>query len=257
MKFGIITCEDGDNIGGEEGQANFMLQRFDNHDGSNPDNSNHDNRKHEWNVIHGVSGSLPTVEEMKNYNGFVICGAHYSVNDQHQWIRNLENFVRDIDKNNRNSDKNTKLYGICFGHQLIASAFGGKITRNSKLNFIFGSDKVSLDETVTGEKWFRDVFGEDQKHFTIMQSHGERVSEVPHNAVVCGRSERCDVEVLKYGDNILSSQGHPEFTEKFMKEVLMPSKTMLTDEEKEEAVREFPLADQDHMVQLVTNFLSQ
>jgi len=181
------------------------------------------------------------------------------VNDPYQWIRNLEKFIVEIDSYNKNNEsKPIKLFGVCYGHQLIAKAFGGVVCPiRSPKKFIFGSDKVNLDEGFYSLNWYKDVYGSDRKDFRIMKVHGEEVSEYPNNAVNVGHSENCPHEVALYGDHIASFQGHPEFTIDKMCDVLGPRlncKGAITSEMLEDGRKTSKLVDKD-ILKLVVNFL--
>ncbi len=67
-------------------------------------------------------------EQIFNASGVIISGSKYSVNDNLDWIEDARMLIRDLDK------KDIPVLGICFGHQLIATAFGGQVVRMKKHN---------------------------------------------------------------------------------------------------------------------------
>merc|ERR1712168_1446520 len=78
--------------------------------------------------IDAISDHLPTLEEIAHFSGFIFMGSPHSANDDLPWIHSLQEFVRTI----RNFPRvpKPKMFGICFGHQLIARALGGEVEKN-------------------------------------------------------------------------------------------------------------------------------
>ncbi|KAJ3265534.1 phosphatidylinositol-3,5-bisphosphate 5-phosphatase [Chytriomyces hyalinus] len=70
--------------------------------------------------------ALPTSEEQLDaIDAIIITGSKHGVNDALEWIEPLQQFVRMAAATNR-----IKVVGVCFGHQIIAAAFGGKVSLN-------------------------------------------------------------------------------------------------------------------------------
>ena len=92
--------------------------------------------------------------------------------------------------------------GICFGHQLIAMAFGSEVTdMGSKIDGYYMIERVATNEIFEG-------LGDK---FLVRESHQEMVVEVPLDFTLLARSALCPVEIMKH--NILPIYGvqfHPE-----------------------------------------------
>lgn len=247
--IGLIMTEDSKkNWEGEAGLGRYFLDRF-----------NKANDSLHYQVLHGVTGPLPKIEDFSRFSAFVISGSHHSVNDPYQWVRNLEEFVRNVDKYNHEHAEyeRIKLLGICYGHQLIAKALGGKVEAIKHPNkFIFGSETIELTEKICEKEWFKDVFGKQKKTFRMMQVHGEEVTVLPDNAIIVGHSETCQNEIAIYGDTILTFQGHPEFTVDVMEGISKRlANSNLTEKLIEEGRLSSQLGETDVMVKLATSFL--
>lgn len=136
-----------------------------------------------WSVVDDVFPENP-----EEADGWLISGSRYGAYEDLPWIPKLEAFVRDIKASDR------PLVGVCFGHQVIAKALGGKVEKFKggwavgRTLYDFGDEKLALNA------W-----------------HQDQVIAVPPGAEVVARSHFCEVAALVYGDRMFTVQAHPEF----------------------------------------------
>ena len=121
-------------------------------------------------------------------DGWLITGSRYGAYEDHDWIAPLEQLVRDIQASGR------PMVGICFGHQIIAQALGGRVEKYA------GGWSVGRVEYDTA-----------QGPVAIQAWHQDQVTELPDGARVLGSNATCANAVLAYGDHIWTVQPHPEF----------------------------------------------
>ena len=76
-----------------------------------------------WDVEEGVH---PTDGDIDAVDGFIITGSKSSAYDDKQWIRDLEALIQKLHARRK------KMVGICFGHQIIAKALGGVVSKSDK-----------------------------------------------------------------------------------------------------------------------------
>jgi len=151
-----------------------------------------------WNVEEGEYPSDPG-----EVDGYVITGSKSSVYDDKQWIRDLEDFVRRLYHEQR------KVVGICFGHQLIAKALGGEVSKSPK----------GWGVGVNVYQRHGDSVGEGDT-FQLLASHQDQVMAAPEGAEVIASNAHCEIAGLRLGSCVLTFQGHPEFIPEYAEEIM-------------------------------------
>lgn len=134
-----------------------------------------------------VDGVFPTGADAAD--GWLITGSKHGVYEDHDWIPPLETLVRDIHA------RDLPLIGVCFGHQIIAQALGGKVEKFSGGWSIGRTEYQTPDGPLVLNAW-----------------HQDQITRLPEGAQVLAQSDFCANAVLAYGDNIWTVQPHPEFT---------------------------------------------
>ncbi|MEW6443166.1 MAG: type 1 glutamine amidotransferase [bacterium] len=158
-----------------------------------------------WHVHDVEHGRFP--DDLAEYDGFVITGSRHSVGDPLPWIRRLMDCVRRI------RDRGQPLIGICFGHQLVAEALGGRVARNA-LGWEIGVRAVRLTDQAKALPELRAA----PDPVRILEFHQDAVTRLPPDAVPLGRGEKTAYEMFSVGPFILCLQGHPEFDSQVVRE---------------------------------------
>ncbi len=138
-----------------------------------------------------VDGEFP--EGPQAADGWLITGSKHGAYEPHPWIPPLEELIRAIHA----SDK--PMIGVCFGHQIIAQALGGKVEK------FVGGWSVGRKEYIL-----------DGAPVMLNAWHQDQVVERPDAARVVGLSPFCENAMLAYGDTIWTVQAHPEFGAEFI-----------------------------------------
>src|SRR5215510_6996598 len=136
-----------------------------------------------------------------DWAGIIITGSPASTYDGEAWIARSEDFLR------RAADRTVPLYGVCFGHQLLAQTFGGRV---EKCRHGWELGTVTLTLTTEGENDL--LFSDLPRSFPVQMSHGDVVAELPPGAVSLAQNDHWAYQAFKLGDRIWGTQFHPEFT---------------------------------------------
>ncbi len=157
-------------------------------------------------------------ESINSADAWLLTGSKHGVYEEHIWMEPLENFVRDA------YAADIPLVGICFGHQLLAQALGGKVEKFDG-GWATGRMQYSMNES---------ILGTDEA--ALLAWHQDQIVELPPEAKVIGSNEFCQYAALAYGDNkALSLQPHPEFNDGFVSDLIEARGGVLPDENREYA----------------------
>ena len=120
--------------------------------------------------------------------GWLITGSRHGAYENLPFIPPLEDFIRNAERVRQ------PMVGICFGHQIMAQALGGRVEK-----FASGWSVGLVDYDIDGEQVALNAWHQDQ------------VVAKPEAAQVIGSTSFCRFAALAYGNHALSLQPHPEF----------------------------------------------
>lgn len=188
-----------------------------------------------WDVEAGIH---PSEGEIDLVDGFIITGSKSSVYDDKSWIRDLEGLIQTLHA------KRKKMVGICFGHQIIAKALGGLVSKSEKgwgvgINVYdltdlpfepadeAGMNKADAKRTADSAQTHilepqtlepltlehKNLEHKTLEHKTLklVASHQDQVEALPPGARTIATNAHCENAGFVMGDHIFTLQGHPEF----------------------------------------------
>ncbi|MFC6784484.1 type 1 glutamine amidotransferase [Halobaculum halobium] len=128
------------------------------------------------------------------FNGVVISGSQTSVYDDHDWIHEATEWVRRV------HEADVPILGICWGHQFLAQALGGRVVDMG--TYELGYELISR---IGDDPLFDGV----PQEFVSFETHSDRVAEVPPGATTLARNE-IGVQAFRIG-RAYGVQFHPEY----------------------------------------------
>ena len=121
-------------------------------------------------------------------DGWLITGSRHGAYEDHAFIPPLETFIRDAHQGD------VPMVGVCFGHQIIAQALGGKVEKFAggwavgRQTYDWAGEQVALNA------W-----------------HQDQVVDLPAGAQSVACNDFCANAAVVYGQKAFTVQPHPEF----------------------------------------------
>lgn len=149
-----------------------------------------------------------------DFDGYLLTGSTNGAYELISWIEKLRERLVDIRR------AKIPLVGVCFGHQLIAHALGGKAAKNQN-GWELGTASFPLSQK--GRKRLQQLAQRSKQHATatleiprslrLAAVHGDEVAIVPPGFTSLGGNANTQCEGMVSDDlTVLTVQGHPEFT---------------------------------------------
>lgn len=144
-----------------------------------------------------LDGELP--KSVTECDGWLITGSASSSYEELPWIADLETFLRGA------FAEDVPIVGICFGHQILAQALGGKVEKYTG-GWAIGPHEYQFDGIETP--------------VSINAWHQDQVTKLPIGAKTVGHSAFCEHAAIVYGKTAYTVQAHPEFTNAFIGDLI-------------------------------------
>ncbi|WP_051205747.1 type 1 glutamine amidotransferase [Oceanospirillum maris] len=151
-----------------------------------------------------IDGVFPTSIDV--CDAWLITGSAQGVYDNLPWMAPLRELIRSLHQQKR------PLIGICFGHQIIAEALGGRVEKFSG-GWNLGIQHYHIEQQL-------DCFDQPVVQFAINAIHQDQVLEAPKESHTFASAPSCKHAGLVIGHHILTLQGHPEFYRDYEQDLL-------------------------------------
>ncbi len=137
-----------------------------------------------------IANDNAAMPPLDSFDGVVLSGSESGVYDPKPWMDSLRAFLLEVKAAKK------PVYGICFGHQIMADTYGGKAEKAETGTAVGACAFEMGDTTVDAHIW-----------------HKDQVTRVPPGAKITGTATHCPVGALDYDFPARSVQFHPELIE--------------------------------------------
>jgi GMP synthase (glutamine-hydrolysing) len=152
----------------------------------------------------------------KRFAGVVVTGSSAMVSQRESWSESTATWLRGAVQGT------TPVLGICYGHQLLAHALGGRVGPNPHGRQI-GTERVLFAENAKDDALLAEFGGSLRAHTT----HAEVVLELPDAATHLGSSRGDPNTAFSFGTAAWGVQFHPEFDAYVMKRYIEERRRLL------------------------------
>jgi GMP synthase-like glutamine amidotransferase len=153
-------------------------------------------------------------DRVERHAGYIVTGSPAGVYEDHDWIGPLKDWLRD-------AKGRARLVGICFGHQIMAEAFGGRVEKSAR-GWGVGLHRY---EVIAPEPWM-----DGSAAFSIAVSHQDQIVALPPASHVVAGNAFSPFGMLAYEDQpAISLQCHPEFDPDFAAALIESRRDRLPD----------------------------
>ncbi len=153
-------------------------------------------------IADAVDEPAPPLEQL---SGIIVTGSHLMVSDGGAVVELWSQLLRDA------IDICLPVLGICYGHQLLGHALGGRVADHPD-GLELGQTAIEMEAAEGGTPLFSVLPGRFQAYATHMQS----IITLPEGAFVFGRSSFEAHHAVRFAPAAWGVQFHPEFSQKVM-----------------------------------------
>lgn len=192
-------------------------------------------------IFDGETLPPPSAEQVA-----IITGSLAMVSDRLDWSEAAAQWIRDA------MAVDMPLFGICFGHQLIAHALGGHVDYHPRGREI-GTQTITLAPRASQDRLASSLPAQFPAHLTHLQT----VITLPASAVALAASSHDPHQIVRYGPKAISTQFHPEFSPQITREYIQARADSLRAEGRDAGLLIEAVCDAPVPVALLRRFVNE
>jgi GMP synthase (glutamine-hydrolysing) len=154
--------------------------------------------RYRFDILH-VHRDAPLPASADGYDAVMMTGSPASVTELAPWMERAADFMVEA------GERGTPVLGVCFGQQLLAHAYGGRVSRNPN-----GRETGTVEVTLTEEGRKDALFDGLPERFAVQATHEDIVSQLPEGARVLAGNANTSAQALAFGKSMRGVQFHPE-----------------------------------------------
>lgn len=178
-----------------------------------------------------IRGEYP--QHARHYDAFLVTGSQHDAFDDADWIARLKTYLQTLYR------EAVPLVGICFGHQLLAHALGGRADRADG-GWGLGVMTFQVQETAP--------FLDSEQPVKLIMSHRDQVLKIPEGARLLLSNDFCPFAAFYQPHRLLAFQGHPEFRVDYARDLLAFRASQISPEHLAQVEASFEVAHQGERV---------
>lgn len=191
-------------------------------------------------VEHDARTEAP-LPELASAAAVIITGSSSSVTERAPWMLRVEDFTR------RAVASETPLFGICFGHQIVAQALGGTVEKNPRGREI-GTVRVRKSDADP-------IFEGVPEAFDVNSTHVDTVSRLPAGARLLAQSDLDASQAFAVGERTRCVQFHPEIDGDAMRRYVVARAHLIDAEGGNSAAVHARASDAPYAAEILRNFV--
>jgi GMP synthase (glutamine-hydrolysing) len=178
--------------------------------------------------------------DASDFSGIVITGSAASVTEPVPWMLAAERLISTA------VAEDVPVFGICFGHQLLAHVLGGRVGRNPR-----GREMGTVElEPLAADP----VLAELSRPMPVQTTHVDTVLELPPGAAPLARTRLEPHAALRFSHNAWGVQFHPELDAEAMRDYIRARRDVLTAEGIDAALLEAGVRDTPAAADILRRF---
>jgi GMP synthase (glutamine-hydrolysing) len=175
-------------------------------------------------------------------DAIVITGSSANVPTREAWMLRAEAWLREV------VAVGTPVFGICFGHQILAQALGGEVQKNPRGREI---GTMAIEQTASDP-----IFDGVSARFSANVTHIDSVVRLPPGAVALARSPLEDYHAIRFTPSCYGVQFHPEIDAEVMRGYVETRREILASEGFDVEAMLAAIGDGDAGRRTLQNFVS-